>query len=115
MKRTYNLAPVNMIGLEIFLASLTIAVGALRFWILRHRRRTTAELISDILFSFSICVSTANVTLVCYKLFEEIKIRKEYMDIVAEIFLFAPKFLKVLIYLSSFHSGLTDRVTDRAE
>ncbi|KAF8451544.1 hypothetical protein BGX38DRAFT_1091587, partial [Terfezia claveryi] len=95
MKQTYNLAPVNLIGLEIFLAALTISIGALRFWILRHRRRTTAELISDILFLFSICVSTANVTLVCYKLFEEIKIRKKYQFLMAELSLFAPKYLKI--------------------
>lgn len=104
MKQTYNLTPVNLIGLEIFLATFTISIGALRFWILRHRRRTTAELISDILFLFSICVSTANVTLVCYKLFDEIQIRKKYTGLMVEILLFAPKYLKItyimgLIYI----------------
>ena len=115
MKQTYNLAPATLIGLEIFLGSLTISIGALRFWILRHRRKTTAELISDMLFLFSLCVNTANITLVCYKLFDEIEIRKKYQGLMAELLLFAPKYLKVLTHPSSFHYGLTDRATDDVE
>ena len=115
MKQTYNLAPVTLIGLEIFLGSLTISIGALRFWILRHRRRTTSELISDILFLFSICVSTVNVILVCYKLFDEIEIRRKYQGLMVELLLFAPKYLKVLTHPSCFHPGLTDKVTDSVE
>lgn len=115
MAQTYRLAPASLIVLEIFLASLTISIGTLRFWILRHRRRTTAELISDILLLFSICVNTALITLVCYKLFEEIKIRKRHQGLIVELLLFAPKYLKVLTHPSSFHSGPMDRVADRID
>ena len=115
MKSTYNLAPATLIGLEIFLGSFTIAIGALRFWILRHRRRATAELISDILFLFSICLNTANITLVCYKLFKEVDIRKTYQGLMVELLLFAPKYLKVPTHPSHCHSGLMDKVTDSVE
>lgn len=95
MAKTYHLAPETFISLEIFLASFTILIGALRFWILRHRRRSTAEVISDCLYIFSICVSTANVSMVVYKAFEEIAIRKKYTGPIVELYLFAPKYLKI--------------------
>lgn len=95
MAKTYHLAPEKFIGLEIFLATFTILIGALRFWILRHRRRSTAELISDCLYIFTICVSTANVSMVVYKAFEEIAIRKKYTGPIVELYLFAPKYLKI--------------------
>ena len=97
MGETYHLAPERLMALELFLGTLTLSIAAFRFLILRHRRRTTAELISDSLFIFSMCVSTANVVMVTYKLVDEIEIRKEYSGLVVELLLFAPKYLKVAI------------------
>ncbi|KAF8472817.1 hypothetical protein BDZ91DRAFT_760280 [Kalaharituber pfeilii] len=83
-----ELDPTAMMALEVTLNIFTLGMALLRFWILRHRRRMTAEKVSDVFFALSICISFAN-------LGEEMKLRKEFGGIVLELKLFAPRFLKM--------------------
>ena len=83
-------------AVEILLATIMLVIGFLKLWILRHRRKTTAEKISDCFFILTICISTTVVGGVVYKLSEEIRFKKETNDeLLVEFQLFAPRFLKV--------------------
>ncbi|KAI5804220.1 hypothetical protein DFH27DRAFT_397574 [Peziza echinospora] len=91
--------PQAMLGVSITLNVFTLMVAGLRFWILRRRRRSLTERLSDGLFAMAVLISTANVCGVCYKTAEEIKIRndnKEAPPIFVELLLFAPRFLKMV-------------------
>ena len=90
--------PHSLLAVEITLNCFTFVFALMRFWILRHRQHTTAEKISDGFFILAVAISIANVIGVCYKLSEEIELRRTILDPqVVEYTMFSPRFLKVSI------------------